>query len=117
MEIQASETLDKLGIEYIREYSIKELRGKTKPLRFDFYIPNLSAFIECDGEQHFKVTRYEANKSDALKNLKERQQRDKKKDNYCTDNALPLLRIHYKNPNIAKTIIKFINELEQLSTT
>ena len=58
------ETIEKIlnqnNINYKKEYSFKDLKGKSEmfPLRFDFAIfdneNNLSYLIEYDGEQHFK---------------------------------------------------------------
>jgi hypothetical protein len=61
-------------------------------LRFDFYLPEQNTLIEYDGEQHFVQRGKFGNKFDALK------QNDIIKNNYCKDNNIKLIRIHYGLP-------------------
>jgi len=81
--------LEKHNIEFLNEYSFKDLVFK-KRLRFDFAIfkdEELFCLIECDGKQHFyKDTPWY---SDELKI------RDKMKDNYCADKNIKLIRIPF----------------------
>lgn len=60
------------------------------PLRFDFFVENKYA-IEFDGEQHFKATSG-WNTEDHLKQV---QQRDAVKTEWCQNNNIPLIRIPY----------------------
>jgi hypothetical protein len=63
-----------------------------KPLRFDFYLPEQNTLIEYDGEPHFiKRGKYG-------EKFENRQQNDKIKNQYCKDNNIKLIRIHYKLP-------------------
>lgn len=61
-------------------------------LRFDFYLPEQNTLIEYDGEQHFVKRGKFGTKFDSLK------QNDITKNNYCKDNNIKLIRIHYGLP-------------------
>lgn len=64
-----------------------------RPLRFDFYIPEIRTAIEYDGEQHFKPETKYAQKFEDI------QENDKIKNDYCYDKGIKLIRIHYKYPS------------------
>jgi|688.fasta_scaffold445613_2 hypothetical protein len=65
-----------------------------RPLRFDFYIPELNTIVEYDGEQHFRPsTKFGLEKFETL------QQNDKIKNEYCLKKGIKLIRIHYKFPS------------------
>lgn len=77
--------LQKLGLNYFKEYRFDECKYKNK-LPFDFYIPNLSLCIEVDGIQHIK----------GMFNNKENKDfkiRDDIKTNFCKNNNIRLIRI------------------------
>lgn len=57
-------------------------------LRYDFFVNN-NYLIEYDGEQHFKENTFFRD------SLKEIQQRDAIKNQWCKDNNIPLIRIPY----------------------
>lgn len=61
------------------------------PLRFDFYLPEYNLCIEYDGEQHFKEIKYWNGKN----GLKNRQQKDSIKNDYCKINKINLIRLNY----------------------
>ena len=61
------------------------------PLRFDFYLPEYNLCIEYDGEQHFKEVTYWNGKN----GLKNRQQKDSIKNDYCKINKINLIRLNY----------------------
>jgi len=63
-----------------------------KKLRFDFYLPEQNTLIEYDGEPHFVKRGKYGDK------FEERQQNDMIKNQYCKDNNIKLIRIHYKTP-------------------
>jgi hypothetical protein len=68
-------------------------KGKVcRRLRFDFYLPEQNTLIEYDGEQHFVQRGKFGSKFDSL------QQNDIIKNDYCNDNNIKLIRIHYKLP-------------------
>jgi very-short-patch-repair endonuclease len=110
LERKTIEILDNMKISYISEYSIKRIRKNKADswMRFDFYLDELNIMIEVDGAQHF--TAY--SNWDREEGLKECQQRDKEKNEYCKKNNIPLLRVDYKQfrtNKYRKTILKFIN--------
>ena len=76
-----------------QEYSFENLLGVGGGLlRFDFAvfddINNLKLLIEYDGEFHFKKY-YET------QNFEDLQMHDNRKNQYCKDNNIPLIRIPY----------------------
>lgn len=77
--------------------------------RFDFYLPDYNAYIEFDGEQHYKPVEFMGGKEQ----FDERQLRDKEKDEYCKSIDARLLRIPYWDyENINELIYEFIKTLE-----
>lgn len=65
--------------------------------RFDFYLPDYNLIIEYDGEQHFKETSGSKFKNSTLQ---ERQQKDMRKNQYCNEKGINLLRIPYTDLNL-----------------
>ena len=92
------------------ENCTNQLKGKScKKLRFDFYVPELNALIEYDGEQHF-IKRGKFGRSfDTLK------QNEIIKNNFCKDNNIKLIRIHYKTPKneIESKLMEALNSSKQ----
>lgn len=91
-------------INFQQEYSFDDLTGLAgSPLRYDFAIFNnasnsLLFLIEYDGEFHFKEY-YESQNFETL------QIHDQRKNQYCKDNNIPLIRIPYwKFDNIEKIL-------------
>lgn len=83
--------LDRMNINYIREYTFDNCRGLGGlPLRFDFYIPSRNTLIEFDGIQHF----IEATGAWAGTTAMTRAH-DEIKNKYCYDNGIDLFRIPY----------------------
>lgn len=67
------------------------LGNNNRPLRFDFFVPEMNLLIEFDGEQHFKPI-------DIFGGMKEfltRKKYDITKNNYCKVNHIPLIRIAF----------------------
>ena len=82
--------------------------------RFDFYLPQYNLFIEYDGEQHFKPTRYYTQtEEEMMQAFKKTQEHDRIKNKYCEDNQINLLRIPYWEKENIETIIN--NHLQRLS--
>lgn len=94
------EFLSKRNINFIRQHSFPGCKSK-KLLYFDFYLPSYNICIEYQGEQHYKKFRFEKNNT----KLKERQQRDQIKRNYCAQNNIKLLEIRY-DENIEEVLTK-----------
>lgn len=104
-EVKIEEELQKQGVSYISQYTFPDCK-KTRPLRFDFYLPEYNCCIEYDGKQHYgiKGTWYENHEDD----YHAQQERDKIKTEYCVKNKIPLYRISYLEYNIIEERIKEI---------
>ena len=88
--------LDKLNLKYKKEYCFQGLYGdKGINLRFDFAIldenEDVHALIEYDGEQHYHAVPHWGGQE----GLQHRQENDRKKDLYCKQHGLKLIRIPY----------------------
>lgn len=99
-EDNVKRVLDKLGLEYTRE---KEFEGlmNIRPLRFDFYIPEYNLLIEYDGEHHFRPVDHFGGE-EYLRYIKKN---DRKKNRYCVENKINLLRIPYTEINNEEELI------------
>ena len=79
------------NIPFIKEKTYNDCRGLGGGLlRYDYFINN-SFLLECDGQQHFKVT----NGWNTEEEFKKRQQYDKIKNEYAKSHNIPLKRIPY----------------------
>ena len=88
--------LDNQNIPYIQEQSFPSCKMKKYgQLRFDFYVDN-QYLIEYDGEQHFIERPKGWNSPEKLKQI---QERDAFKNNWCKENHIPLIRIPYTHLN------------------
>lgn len=94
--------LESQCIEYIKEKRFDECRGKSKPLPFDFYLPDYNCCIEYDGKQHFHLNSY----SFTLLDLMDRKYLDNKKTKYCQDNNIEIIRIPYWDFDNIEEILK-----------
>lgn len=109
-EEKISKFLKEKNINFKRQFSFSDcLSPKNFPLLFDFAIfdknNDLKCLVEYDGIQHFKPIEYFGGKEyfDYL------QYCDEKKDSYCKENNIPLLRIYYKEiNNVEKYIEEFL---------
>lgn len=105
------EVLRSAKVEYIHEHSFDDLVGVGGGLlRFDFAIlnenKNIGFLLECDGEFHY-TKMYEAH------DFESQQIHDKRKNQYCKDNDIPLLRIPYwEFDNIEKILYKWLSKYE-----
>lgn len=104
-ELKVSEWLDNQNIKYISQKRFKNLLGRDgrKRLAFDFYIPKFNICIEYDGIQHYIPTYFGTRKKKSkeqikkleLKEFKSIQKRDLKKNEFCKNNNIKLIRIKY----------------------
>lgn len=102
-EKEVSNTLEKMGIEYIPEWRIGDR------LRADFYIPRYNAIIEYDGKQHFDPIEHWGGEE----NLEGIVFRDKVKNKYCDWMGIRILRIPYwQFDEINDKVTSFIEELK-----
>lgn len=96
-EIKLIQILDDLSINYKTQHIIPELSSFMK---FDFAIFNnndlLIALIEYDGKQHFQAVDHFGGEEQ----FSIQQERDKRKNRYCEENNIRLIRIPYTDYNI-----------------
>lgn len=88
-ELRIMNFLEANGIEYIREYTERDLKSAFGfHLFFDFYLPDYDVAIEFDGIYHYKPV-------EGQLKLFYQQKRDWAKNHYCKKNGIKLLRIPY----------------------
>jgi very-short-patch-repair endonuclease len=79
------------NINFEREITFKELVGDSKPLFYDFYLPDHKILIEYDGIQHNKVIPFFGGKDSLLL----RKKYDFIKIKYAVNNGFKLIKIPY----------------------
>lgn len=100
------------SVDYFREHRFDDCRKK-RTLPFDFYIPAMNLIIEYDGALHFMPAHNGAFGGE--EGLKQRQENDRIKNEYCTRNNIKLVRIPYTHYDQVETILDFVLEdLKQL---
>ena len=90
-ELKLAQLLDKMGLEYEEQYCIPELSAY---MRFDFAIfkdGQLQYLIEYDGQQHYSPIEKWGGEEKFLR----QQERDNRKNEYCKEKGLKLIRIPY----------------------
>ena len=89
-ELAIEKVLKDNNIKFVKQYSFPNLRNK-ELLHFDFALldekNNVKYLIEFDGEQHYDVNNRYSTKELLIS--------DMKKNKFCLDNNIPLLRIPY----------------------
>jgi hypothetical protein len=103
-ELMISIFLEQNNIEYKKQYFFNDL----PLLKFDFALQSNSGkilLIEFDGRQHFEpVKKFGGDIEFSLQ-----KKRDNRKNYYCQEKNIPLLRIHYKQiKQIEKLITEFL---------
>lgn len=95
--------LENLNIYFEPQFEFDDLlSGKGNPLRFDFslfYNNKILLLIEYDGEFHYRKI-YEEDGHEVIV------EHDKRKNKYCEENNIPLLRIPYWEFNNIESILK-----------
>lgn len=115
-EMKIAMCLKQYNVSAKKEYTFSDCRDK-HPLPFDFGIldssQKLLGIIEYDGEQHFKVIRFNGMTQErAEESFKIGQLHDKLKTDYCLDHDIPLLRIKYTEKDlIEEKVITFLKGL------
>lgn len=102
-EVEIENILKTLNINFIKEYTFSDLRGKRNPLRFDFAIIKdniLLCLIEYQGEQHF-------NKSNDW-HTEQLIDSDKRKKEYCSQHNIDLYELT-KDDNLEERIKEILN--------
>lgn len=105
-ELSIRSVLDEMKIGFIHEYKVHDLRGiNGGMLRFDFAVmkkKEIVGFIEYDGVFHFGEV-YEGSQHLVIK------EHDTRKDEYCKQHDIPLLRIPYvQKEEIRKLVRGFV---------
>lgn len=95
-EIQTKQWLEDNNIKFVEQKTFKGLGTS----RFDFYLLDLNICIEFDGAQHFHLKHQRTrDKEKALQRFLDLQRRDEKKNNFCREQKISLIRINYKQLN------------------
>lgn len=101
--------IEEKGLYYEREKKFDSLVSpySGKPLRYDFYIPDINLIIEFDGKQHYDTrtsSLFTKEKYDRIR------AHDKIKNKFCKKNDINLIRIKYSDSSkeyIYKKLNKF----------
>lgn len=96
-EYRIRKYLEKNGLKFEQEKRFRDCRD-SKPLPFDFYLPDKMACIEFDGQQHF-VNKF------GDKSFEMTKRHDEIKNKYCSDNNIILIRIPYFDGNRIEQIL------------
>jgi hypothetical protein len=85
--------LKRNSIDFQNEYGFmdKHTKRPDQKMKFDIYIKSFNIAIEFDGAQHFKPNI----RWGGLKGLEMTQKRDQRKNVYCKENNIHLIRISY----------------------
>lgn len=115
-EMIIANTLDYIGVKYIKEWG-ELLNPETgRPLLFDFFIVEYSHVIEFDGIQHFKPITFNS-RSNGIENLRNTKERDDLKNRLCKESGITIKRIPYTKINdIEKIIHEEIRRLQKQAT-
>lgn len=111
-EIKITQLLEKANINFQSQYRIKDFNISAP---FDFAIFNdageLLGLIEYDGEQHFKAVDVWGGEEQ----LKIQQERDSRKNKWCEENNIHLIRIPYTEYDnlTVEYLLSFFPELSQ----
>ena len=90
--------LEEHNIEFIKEWTDHDCVN-VKTLKFDFFVPQYDAIIEYDGIHHFEVdTRWwEPDPAKRQASFELLALHDWLKDEWCNENGLSMIRIHYED--------------------
>ncbi|WP_313429831.1 hypothetical protein [Siminovitchia terrae] len=108
-----SKYLDYSLYNYKTQYRIKDCR-RTFPLPFDFAVfhkSELVCLIEYEGRQHFEPIDFFG----GMSNLKDLQERDQIKRDYCKANNILLIEIPYWEEDIEGLLHKKLNEIHRIN--
>lgn len=83
-ENEIQQFFTKWSLEFIKKW-------KSSGLEFDFYLPKLRICVEFDGRQHFEPIL----NLGGVKTFNKIKKLDFRKENYCEDNYINLIRIRY----------------------
>jgi hypothetical protein len=114
MELQMENLLQLLNLNFE-----KQKRLLPTLLRSDFYVSDLIFIIEMDGIQHFEGVTFGSSSKTREECLIEVRDRDKRKEEWCLENEVHLLRIDYLvDENKYESVVKlFIEEIKKSPIT
>jgi hypothetical protein len=105
-ETRISKYLNSLNCEYkIQKY----IKDDSYRYYFDFFVPSLNLMIEFDGKQHFEPIKFFGGE----KAFEETQERDQRKNRYCRDHNIELVRIPYYDFDNIEAILESKLKLTQ----
>jgi hypothetical protein len=113
-EVLVASALFELGVSFEREWRDHDCRPRGRALPFDFFIADLKALIEFDGEQHFRPIRFGGmSEQDAEKNFKAATWRDNIKNAWAAENGFEMLRIRFdEDPmEVLSEFIQYLTEI------
>jgi hypothetical protein len=99
-ENKVKELLLKHNISFVQQKTFKNLKDISL-LKCDFYLPKYKCIIEFNGRQHYEIVQ----KFGGEKGYLENKRRDELKKNYCFENNILYIEIHYKEKNIEHIIL------------
>lgn len=106
MEEQCRLFLENNGIKYIYQKKFKWLKRQS----LDFYLPDYSLSIECQGKQHYEPVDFSGEGNEwAAEEFQKTKKRDKKKYNRCKENGLDIVYIRYDEP-IDESLNKILHD-------
>ena len=111
-ELKVKKYLQRKHIKYKPQY---KLIINNRIHIFDFALidrKGVKAFIEYDGEQHYKPISIFGGE----KGFKERQERDREKNIFCSQNNICLIRISYYKNDINSFLNKELKDINKLSS-
>ena len=106
-EQKISKYLDINNIKYIIQYKIEKPFENREFILIDFYLPDYNTFIEYNGKQHYIPIKYFGGEIQ----YKDQIQRDKNLRNYCKENNINLLEIHY-DQNVEEKLDEYFSKQE-----
>ena len=115
-EYWISQVLEDIRLDYIEQFSFKDLRGKKNmPYCYDFAIfkgDKIVELIEYDGEQHYSSKHFLGyqKSENPEQSFKEAQLRDIKKNEYAKKNNIHLIR--FTKTNTKEEMKEYLKELK-----
>lgn len=104
-ELKISKYLDSQHIKYETQKTFDDCIN-SRPLRFDFYLPDSDTCVEYDGQQHFEPVNFSGDKDGGVSAFNKTQKRDKIKNEYCKNHNIKLIRIPYWDYDNIEKILK-----------
>lgn len=94
-EIKLRTILKSKNIKYIQEHIFKDC-SYIKPLRYDFYCPEINTAIEFQGKQHYEPISFSSKSDDeVIEEFQIAQKRDEIKRLYCKEKGIRLIEVPY----------------------